>query len=336
MNYWSKISRFICLTLIGLLTAILSCQQDEGPNNYILDIDIVPLNGGTVSPLSGTYNVGDTITLTAIPNEYFTFDDWLQDSLISLTDSLGSTLTLVLDGPKNITVTFTLSDTDNDKVTDEFDICNDTPEGLTVDANGCADIQKDTDEDGVNDAIDTCPNTPADENVDTNGCHVILGNYALGGIIFYIDETLEHGYIVTLNDSESGEWGCADGEISDANGSILGTGYTNTAAILAAGCQPSGISTVIAAYSANTVVAGDTSIYEWYLPSIDELELLYQEREWIDDSLTVYNGSRFGNTTYWSSTQDSADKAKSVSFGNGLTKSSYKVSVNEVRAIRAF
>ena len=167
MNYWSKISSFIFLLLIGLLTTILSCQ-DEGPINYILDIDIVPINGGTVSPLSGTYNVGDTITLTAIPNEYFNFDDWLQDSLISLTDSLGGTLTLVLDGPKNITVTFTLSDTDNDKVTDEFDICDDTPEGLTVDANGCADIQKDTDEDGVNDAIDTCPNTPADENVDTN------------------------------------------------------------------------------------------------------------------------------------------------------------------------
>jgi hypothetical protein len=77
-------------------------------------------------------------------------------------------------------------------------------------------------------------------------------------------------------------------------------------------------------------------INDWYLPSIDELKLLYQEREWIDDSLIVYNGTRFENTTYWSSTQDSADKAKSVSFGNGLTKSSYKVSVNKVRAIRAF
>ena len=63
---------------------------------------------------------------------------------------------------------------------------------------------------------------------------------------------------------------------------------------------------------------------------------LYQEREWIDDSLSAHNGERFQNTTYWSSTQDGADKAKSVSFGNGMTKSSYKVSVNEVRAIRTF
>ena len=336
MNYWSKISYFICLTLIGLLTTILSCQKDDGPNNYVLDIDIVPLNGGKVSPLSGTYNVGDTITLTAVANEYFAFNDWLQDSLISLTDSLGSTLTLALDGPKNITATFILLDTDNDNITDEFDLCDDTAEGLKVDQNGCADIQKDTDEDGINDAIDTCPNTPAGENVDQNGCHVVLGNYALGGIIFYIDETLEHGLIVTLNDSESGEWGCADGEILNADGSIIGTGYENTLAILASDCEPSGISAIIAAYSAATVIIGDTSTYDWYLPSINELELLYQEREWIDDSLTVYNGTRFENTTYWSSTQDGADKAKSVSFGNGSTTSSYKVSVNEVRAIRVF
>ena len=77
-------------------------------------------------------------------------------------------------------------------------------------------------------------------------------------------------------------------------------------------------------------------INDWYLPSVNELELLYQEREWIDDSLTVYNGTRFKNTTYWSSTQSGIDNAISVSFGNGSTKSSYKVSVNEVRAIRAF
>jgi len=335
MNYRTKISNFIFLTLTGLLTTILSCQ-DEEPNNYILDIDIVPINGGTVSPLSGTYNVGDTITLTATPNEYYTLNEWLEDSLVSLTDPYKCCLTLILDGQKNITVTFTLTDSDNDNIPDKMDLCDDTPEGLTVDQNGCAAVQKDTDEDGVNDAIDICPNTPDNENVDENGCHVVLGNYALGGVIFYIDETLNHGLIVALNDNESGEWGCSNEEISNANDSTLGSGYRNTLAILASDCEPAGISAIIAASSATTFISEDTLINDWYLPSIDELKLLYQEREWIDDSLIVYNGTRFENTTYWSSTQDSADKAKSVSFGNGLTKSSYKVSVNKVRAIRAF
>jgi hypothetical protein len=335
MNYWSKISRFICLTLIGLLTTLLSCQ-DEGPNNYILDIDIVPLNGGKVSPLSGTYNVGDTIVLTAVANEYYTFNEWLEDSLVSLTDPYKCCLTLILDGQKNITATFTLTDTDNDNISDKFDLCDDTPEGLIVDQNGCAAVQRDTDEDGVNDAIDICANTPANENVDENGCHAVLGNYALGGVIFYIDETLNHGLVVALNDNESGEWGCSDEEILNANDSTLGSGYRNTLAILASDCEPAGISAIIAAYSASTFISEDTLINNWYLPSIDELKLLYQEREWIDDSLTVYNGKRFENTTYWSSTQSGTDKAKSLSFGNGSTKSSYKVSVNEVRSIRAF
>ena len=335
MNYWSKISCFICLTLIGLLTTLLSCQ-DEGPNNYILDIDIVPLNGGKVSPLSGTYNVGDTIVLTAVANEYYTFNEWLEDSLVSLTDPYKCCLTLILDGQKNITATFTLTDTDNDNISDKFDLCDDTPEGLIVDQNGCAAVQRDTDEDGVNDAIDICANTPANENVDENGCHAVLGNYALGGVIFYIDETLNHGLVVALNDNESGEWGCSDEEILNANDSTLGSGYRNTLAILASDCEPAGISAIIAAYSASTFSSEDTLVNDWYLPSIDELKLLYQEREWIDDSLTVYNGKRFENTTYWSSTQSGTDKAKSLSFGNGSTKSSYKISVNEVRSIRAF
>ena len=335
MNYWSKISCFICLTLIGLLTTLLSCQ-DEGPNNYILDIDIVPLNGGKVSPLSGTYNVGDTIVLTAVANEYYTFNEWLEDSLVSLTDPYKCCLTLILDGQKNITATFALTDTDNDNISDKFDLCDDTPEGLIVDQNGCAAVQRDTDEDGVNDAIDICANTPANENVDENGCHAVLGNYALGGVIFYIDETLNHGLVVALNDNESGEWGCSDEEILNANDSTLGSGYRNTLAILASDCEPAGISAIIAAYSASTFISEDTLVNDWYLPSIDELKLLYQEREWIDDSLTVYNGKRFENTTYWSSTQSGTDKAKSLSFGNGSTKSSYKISVNEVRSIRAF
>ena len=155
-----------------------------------------------------------------------------------------------------------------------------------------------------------------------------MGNYALGGIIFFIDETLNHGLIVSLNDSESGEWGCSDEEILNANDSTLRTGYTNTLAILSSDCEPAGISSIIAAYSATIFTSEDTLVNDWYLPSVNELELLYQEREWIDDSLTVYNGTRFKNTTYWSSTQNGIDKAISVSFGNGSTKSSYNVIVN--------
>ena len=51
-----------------------------------------------------------------------------------------------------------------------LDTCSDSPDGATVDANGCADSQKDTDGDGVNDDIDLCSDSPDGATVDANGC----------------------------------------------------------------------------------------------------------------------------------------------------------------------
>jgi len=61
-------------------------------------------------------------------------------------------------------------DEDGDRLKDSLDNCLGTPEGETVDANGCSDSQKDADNDGVSDAIDICNDTPSGETVDANGC----------------------------------------------------------------------------------------------------------------------------------------------------------------------
>ena len=50
------------------------------------------------------------------------------------------------------------------------DTCPNTPEGETVDENGCSDSQLDDDNDGVMNNVDTCPDTPEGETVDENGC----------------------------------------------------------------------------------------------------------------------------------------------------------------------
>jgi OOP family OmpA-OmpF porin len=55
-------------------------------------------------------------------------------------------------------------------VTDDVDQCPGTPEGTTVDRNGCPD----SDGDGVADPNDKCPGTPAGETVDADGCPVGL------------------------------------------------------------------------------------------------------------------------------------------------------------------
>ncbi len=57
-------------------------------------------------------------------------------------------------------------DSDNDGVLDSADLCPDTPEGETVDADGCSDSQLDDDNDGIPNNIDVCPGF--DDNVDTD------------------------------------------------------------------------------------------------------------------------------------------------------------------------
>ena len=74
-------------------------------------------------------------------------------------------------GLKNDNVSF---DADGDGVADDYDNCPDTPEGESVDENGCADSQKDSDGDGVTDDDDQCANTPSGALVDDKGCELPL------------------------------------------------------------------------------------------------------------------------------------------------------------------
>ncbi len=68
------------------------------------------------------------------------------------------------------------SDDDNDGVYDTnetgvvLDLCPFTQKNRSVDSNGCADYQKDSDEDGVNDEIDLCHGTPNGIVVNADGC----------------------------------------------------------------------------------------------------------------------------------------------------------------------
>ena len=60
-------------------------------------------------------------------------------------------------------------DTDMDGVSDDIDLCEGTPVGLTVNEVGCADL----DDDGVSANIDLCPDSPARWTIDEVGCAVV-------------------------------------------------------------------------------------------------------------------------------------------------------------------
>lgn len=71
-------------------------------------------------------------------------------------------------------------DTDKDGVTDDKDLCENTPTGTKVDATGCPVVEEevpdttDTDGDGVIDTDDLCADTPVGTTVDETGCPVVV------------------------------------------------------------------------------------------------------------------------------------------------------------------
>jgi len=169
-----------------------------------------------------------------------------------------------------------------------------------------------------------------------------IGDVAEGGIVFYIDETGEHGLVAALEDLTEGatdpyewgdngyEWGCYLENVSGADAQWIGAGLQNTTAIISQACQTEngGISAVQAVLDAEI-----EGYFDWYLPSVGELYQMY---------LTIGKGSENGNIGsfssywYWSSSELGNDPAWAVNFSNGDTNLFYKYSTNRVRVIRAF
>jgi len=64
----------------------------------------------------------------------------------------------------------------------------------------------------------------------------------------------------------------------------------------------------------------------WRLPTKDELNMLYENKEEIGG---------FANVNYWSSTEYGNASAWKQSFGSGFQNFNFKASLNYVRAVRA-
>lgn len=106
-----------------------------------------------------------------------------------------------------------------------------------------------------------------------NNC-LAIGDEYQGGIIFYIDETGEHGLIAAPTDIETfpDSWGCYSNLVPVAQYPYIGYGKQNTQNIVANCPEPN----TGAKLCDELVLNG----YEdWFLPSINELEQMYLHRE---------------------------------------------------------
>lgn len=143
-----------------------------------------------------------------------------------------------------------------------------------------------------------------------------------GGIIFYVDSTGQHGLIASIDNGEGdrAQWGCYNEE-TEATEIGIGTGIPNTKKILTS-CRTG--AHIAARLCSEAVIEGYS---DWFLPSKEELNLLYENKE-------IIGGYQHGY--YWSSSEVDAHFAWYQHFDFGFQDYLNKDFSYYFRPIRAF
>jgi len=183
---------------------------------------------------------------------------------------------------------------------------------------------------------DIDPNESEDyyDQSEGNVSSLAIGDMHQGGIIFWVDNTGQHGLVCDLQDLGEAEWGCSGTSISGANGKSIGTGQQNTSAILSL-CPQSGIA---AEMCYNSTAQGYS---DWFLPSLDELYQMQLSIEAINATF-VSNGRDDLRSRYWSSSQHNDPKYQNdYAWTQKLSRGGSQGFPNKnkstrVRAVRAF
>ncbi len=152
------------------------------------------------------------------------------------------------------------------------------------------------------------------------------------GVVFAVSDDGRHGKIVSLDQVEK-RW-CTDGKYNtneqSEKKSVVGAssesdGKANTDKVMA--CADS------EEYPAFKWCRAKGQ--EWYLPSIEELELLYKVKDKVNKTL-IDKSKKELSGRYWSSTEINRICAWGVSLYGGYTDSDYKGGYSYVRAVSAF
>lgn len=166
-----------------------------------------------------------------------------------------------------------------------------------------------------------------------------IGSSYGGGVLAYLlqpgdqgyDPNVLHGLIAATTDQSTGiTWNKYSGQSvqTNASGWDIGTGLSNTTAIIAAQVTPT---TSYAAGVASEYISGNFT--GWYLPSKAELNKLYLNKTLI--------GGFDSSANYWSSSEHASivnhwDSAHFQDFSNGSQGTTYRETICRVRAIRSF
>ena len=162
---------------------------------------------------------------------------------------------------------------------------------------------------------------PADTELFASWHYSVGDTGPAGGIVFHDKGSYSDGWRYleawTADESETYGWKTSTSETTGTSTDV-GSGYENTYSAMTGSEHP-------AAEVVRNATHGGYS--DWFLPSKDELNKMYEQRGDIGG---------FDSAVYWSSSEYSANGAWSQSFGTGSQPVNNKFSEGGVRAARRF
>ena len=168
-----------------------------------------------------------------------------------------------------------------------------------------------------------------------------IGDFAQGGIVFWVDETGQHGLVCAKEDQSTGvRWYAGTNGNTQAKGDGPFAGESNTSIIIAAQVAIGDDGSTYAARICNElqITESGKTYGDWYLPSKKELDLMYDNKATINTTATANSGSSFASAYYWSSTEYGNYLAwkQIFAYGNQYPNFHGKYYTYRVRAVRAF
>jgi hypothetical protein len=163
-----------------------------------------------------------------------------------------------------------------------------------------------------------------------------IGSRHAGGIVFHLDAGGAHGLVCTETDLGVAFWGGKWRIDARGNGIANGEGLANSRKILELASTFNMQQGIHIAKKLDVVTAArlclesdHNGFTDWYLPTIDELRLIYLH-------LKARKLATFDAPNYWSSNEDFESTAFYFYFGNGSVRSINKTTMFSVRGVRRF
>ncbi|PQJ76298.1 DUF1566 domain-containing protein [Polaribacter glomeratus] len=166
-----------------------------------------------------------------------------------------------------------------------------------------------------------------------------VGDFLYGGVVFWVDETGQHGLVCSKkNQINAIKWFAGTFGSTQAKGNGLYAGKANNSIIISTHVILGDDGELYAARLCNEleITENNRTYGDWYLPSKFELYLMYENKEIINLTAIANEGESFVNDVYWSSTENSVNDAWGLDLSNGQESIIFKSFANNVRAIRSF